>query len=103
MVSDFTGTISTSQLDLIESALEESNRKTGLDGRVVFVTGTDEWYLDEFAKDYGDFLQARGVFGRNGWVLYFSTGDHKFTLAVQDDARTTLNLLRKNELLLLID
>jgi hypothetical protein len=103
LVSDFTGTISTSQFELIEGALEESNQKTGLDGRVVFVRRTDEWYLDEFAKDYGDFLQARGVFGRNGWVLYISTGDHKFTLAVQDEAQTTLNLLRKSELLLLVD
>ena len=63
LVSDFSGTLSTSQLESVEKAVKNANDATGLDGRVVIVQSTKEWYLDEYAKDYGNFLQAKGVLG----------------------------------------
>jgi len=103
LVTDLTGTLSTSQVEAIDNAIRTANESTGLDGRVVIASSTGEWYLDEYAKDYGDYLQSRNIIGSTGWVLYISVDDRKFALAVQDGAYAIFAPARLKEIELILD
>jgi uncharacterized membrane protein YgcG len=103
LVTDLTGTLSTIQLEAIGNSIRTANEATGLDGRVVIASSTDEWYLDEYVKDYGDYLQSQNVIGPTGWVLYISVDDRKFALAVQDGAYATFAPARLKEIKLMLD
>ena len=98
IVTDYTGTLSEDQLTEIRSALENTNRANGLQGNIIINSNTGEWYLDEYVKDYGDYLQAKGRLESTGWLLYLSLGDRKFGFAVQADAAKSLSSARIRDL-----
>ena len=102
LVSDFSGTLSEEELKALNDALDQANRAVGTDGRVIVAQVTDEWYLDEYVRDYADYLQAQGVMSSSGWLLYISVEDRKFSLAVQDDASKAITAVRRRELELIL-
>lgn len=101
-VTDFTGSLADTDLVAIRQALDEAYRANGMDGHVIIALRTEEWYLDEYVKDYADFLQGRGLIEPAGWLLYISTADRKFALAVQDLARKSITVSRKQEIDLIL-
>ena len=102
LVTDFAGALTPNQMDQVHDALEESYRANGMDGHIIIALNTDEWYLDEYVKDYADFLQGRGLINREGWLLYLSKADRKFALAVQDLAAESITLPCKQEIALIM-
>jgi uncharacterized protein len=103
LVTDFTGALSATQVESIEGEVKRANDANGLDGRVVIVPTTKEWYLNEYAKDYGDFLQAQGTIAQSGWIIYLSTDDRKFALVVQSGATSAFPPIRRREIELILD
>lgn len=103
LITDSTGTLSQDDIDRIRMALEQSHAANTLDGHVYIALSTDEWYLDEYVKDYADYLQSRGQISPTGWLLYISIADHKFSLAVQDLAMDSIPQNRKQEIYLVLD
>jgi len=103
LVTDSAGILSVADIESIGNVLKAANDTTGLDGRVVISSSTSEWYLAEFAKDYGDFLQTRGIISPTGWLIYISTEDRKFALAVQGKALVILTPVRRREIELILD
>lgn len=97
-VTDFTGTLTESQIDEIRLALDRAHQANSMDGFVIVALRTEEWYLDEYVKDYADFLQGRGLMNSTGWLLYISTADRKFSIAVQDAAAESITPERKQEI-----
>jgi uncharacterized membrane protein YgcG len=102
LVTDMAGVFSGEQVTALEELIGRANVATGLDGRVVIVPGTEEWYLDEYTKDYGDWMQGQGIIQPTGWLIYISTVDRKFSLAVQDGAVGNLTPGRRREILLIL-
>jgi uncharacterized membrane protein YgcG len=102
LITDLTGILTTEQITGIESAIASVNEQTGLDGRVVVVQKTDDWYLEEYTKDYGDWLQSQRIISNLGWVIYISTEDRKFGIAVQDGAIGSFSANRQREIRLIL-
>jgi uncharacterized membrane protein YgcG len=103
LVTDSTGALSQDDIDRITNALEQSRSANNLDGHIYIASNTDEWYLDEYVKDFADFLQSNGEISSSGWLLYISTSDRKFSLAVQDLASETISPDRRQEIYLALD
>jgi uncharacterized membrane protein YgcG len=102
-VTDFAQALSVTEIESLTTALESANEATGLDGRVIIAASTDEWYLNEYAKDYCSFLQAEGIIKPTGWLIYLSTDDKKFALSVQDRALGVLTPVRRREIELILN
>lgn len=98
VVADFTGTFSQSDLDEIRGKIQGAFETNSMDGHVIITLRTEEWYLDEYVKDYADFLQGRGLIKPTGWLLYVSIADRKFALHAQNAAKDTITLPRKIEI-----
>ena len=103
LVSDFSGVLSSEDKSMIMGALERAKASNAMDGHVVIVLSSDEWYTEEFVKDYADYLQGRGAITSAGWLMYVSTADRKFSIGVQDSAETSITNARKNEIYLRMD
>jgi uncharacterized membrane protein YgcG len=103
LVTDSTGALSQEDIDRITNSLEQARNANNLDGHVYIASNTDEWYLDEYVKDFADFLQSNGEINSSGWLLYISTSDRKFSLAVQDLAAETISPDRRQEIYLVLD
>ncbi|MFH1676132.1 MAG: TPM domain-containing protein [bacterium] len=97
-MTDYTGTLSEDRLSEIQNALENVSLANGLQGHVVINSNTGEWYLDEYVKDYGDFLKMKGKLESTGWLLYISLDDKKFGFAVQSGAAKSINSNRVRDL-----
>jgi len=102
LVSDFAGVLTEQQTGQILAALEAARRANSMDGHVIIVLRTQEWHLDEYVKDYADWLQGRGAIGPAGWVLYISTADRKFALVPQDVADDSITPQRREEVALIL-
>lgn len=102
LVTDFTGTLSEADVTEILAAIESSRSKNQMDGHIIVALRTPEWYLDEYVKDYADFLQGQGQVSPSGWLLYVSTADRKFSLGVQDVAASSITEPRKQEIALIM-
>jgi len=100
LVTDFSGTLSSEDKTQIMDALERARVSNGMDGHVVIVLSTDEWYTQEYVKDYADYLQGQGVIGSTGWLMYVSTADRKFGIGVQDLATESITKDRREEIYL---
>ena len=98
IVTDFTGMLSEDDLSSIEQALIDAHENNGMDGHVVIALRTAEWHLQEYIKDYSDYLQTQGKIEPTGWLIYISTADLKFGIAVQDNARESITPDRVSEL-----
>ncbi|MCX6647035.1 MAG: TPM domain-containing protein [bacterium] len=103
LVTDSTGTLSQDDIDRITNALEQAHSANNLDGHIFIALSTNEWYLDEYVKDYSDYLQSNGEISSSGWLLYISTSDRKFSLAVQDLATEIISPDRRQEIYLALD
>jgi len=103
LVSDFSGVLSSDDKNRIMVALEQAKSSNGMDGHVVIVLSSDEWFTEEFVKDYADYLQGRGAITSAGWLMYVSTADRKFCIGVQDRAETSITTARINEIYLRMD
>ncbi len=103
LITDFSGTLSEDDIDTIRHTLESAHRKSKMDGHVIIALRTQEWYLEEYAKDYADFLQGRGIISSTGWLLYISTADRKFTLVVQNAANESITGVHKREVALILN
>jgi uncharacterized membrane protein YgcG len=103
IVTDSTGTLSQDDIDRITNVLEQARNANNLDGHVYIASNTDEWFLDEYVKDYADYLQSNGQVSSAGWLLYISTSDRKFSLAVQDLATENISPDRRQEIYLVLD
>jgi uncharacterized membrane protein YgcG len=103
MVTDFTGTVANSDLDNILTALQRSEDANSMSGHVIIALSTSEWNLDEYARDYADYLQGRGYLDSDGWLIYISVEDHKYTIAVQDGAVKSFSPQFLNEFMLIMD
>ncbi len=101
-ITDFSGEMTEHQIDVIRLALNEAYETNYMDGHVIITLSTDEWYLDEYVKDYADYLQGQGMLNSVSWLLYISTADHKFSLAAQDVAALSLTPSRKQEIYLIL-
>jgi len=99
-ISDFSGALTEHQIDEIRLALSDAYDANSMDGHVIITLSTDEWYLDEYVKDYADYLQGQGMMDSTGWLLYISTADRKFSLAAQDIAALSFTPVRKQEIYL---
>jgi len=99
-ISDFSGELTEHQIDEIRLALSDAYDANSMDGHVIITLSTDEWYLDEYVKDYADYLQGQGMMDSTGWLLYISTADRKFSLAAQDIAALSFTPVRKQEIYL---
>lgn len=102
VITDFTGTLTEPQVDEIRRALQASYESNSMDGHVIINLSTEEWHLEEYAKDYADFLQGRGLINASGWLLYISTADRKFAFVVQDRALKAITEARKAEIELIL-
>ncbi len=102
LVTDFTGTLTEAEIEEIEEALRTAYDRNGMDGHVIIALRTEEWHLEEYAKDYADFLQGRNLIEPTGWLIYVSTADRKFALVVQDVARESITTLRRQEIALIM-
>jgi uncharacterized membrane protein YgcG len=102
LVSDFAGVLTEQESGRILAALESARRANSMDGHVIIVLRTQEWHLDEYVKDYADWLQGRGAIGPAGWVLYISTADRKFVLVAQDIANDSITPQRREEVALIL-
>jgi uncharacterized membrane protein YgcG len=103
LVTDATGTLSPDEIDMITLALEQARGTNTMDGHVYIALSTEEWYLDEYVKDYADYLQAQGQISPTGWLLYISIADRKFSLAVQDRASETITDDSRKEIYLILE
>ena len=102
LVTDFTGTLSNSQLSDIRSALDSAYESNSMDGHVIIALRTEEWHLDEYVKDYADFLQGHNLIEPTGWLIYISTQDRKFGFAVQDIAAKSITPQDREEISLIL-
>jgi uncharacterized membrane protein YgcG len=102
IVTDFTGTLNETQMNEIRQALERAHRANSMDGHVIITLSTGEWYLDEYVKDYADYLQGRDIINSTGWLLYISTADRKFSLAVQNIAADSITPQHREEIELIL-
>ena len=100
LVTDFTGMLSNDDKVQILGALESAKMSNGMDGHVVVVLSTNEWFTQEYVKDYSDYLQGQGVIGQAGYLIYISVEDRKFALAVQDIATLSITEDRRDEIYL---
>jgi uncharacterized membrane protein YgcG len=101
-VTDLTSTLTPDQIQSIEQSVKNSTDSTNMDGMVIVTSSTDDWYLNEYLKDYGDWLQSQGLITRDGWLIYISTTDRKFGLVAQDGALASLTPIRRREIELII-
>ena len=101
-VTDFTGTIFSADLETIRRAIMDSRERNGMDGMVIVALSTDEWHLQEYAKDYCDFLRGKGLISSSGWLIYVSTADKKFAIAPQDKAKESFTQQRLSEIMLIM-
>lgn len=102
LVTDFTGTLTEQEVNDIIFALENARSTNSMDGYVIISLSTEEWFLEEYVKDYADYLQGRGQISSTGWLLYISTADRKFSLAVQDLAAESIPYNRKQEIYMIL-
>lgn len=102
IATDFTGMLSDDDLSSIEQALIYAHEKNSMDGHVVIALRTAEWHLDEYVKDYADYLQTQRKIEPSGWLIYISTADLKFGIAVQDNARESITAEHVSELELMM-
>ncbi len=102
IATDFTGMLSEDDLSSIEQALIDAHEKNSMDGHVVITLRTAEWHLEEYVKDYADYLQTQGKIEPSGWLIYISTADLKFGIAVQDNARESITAEHVSELELMM-
>jgi uncharacterized membrane protein YgcG len=102
IVTDFTGTLNETQMNAIRQALEQAHRANSMDGHVIITLSTGEWHLDEYVKDYADFLQGRDIINSTGWLLYISTADRKFALSVQGAALDSFTQQHQQEIKLIL-
>jgi uncharacterized membrane protein YgcG len=102
IVTDFTGTVFPDDIESIRLALMDARERNGMDGHVIIALSTEEWYLQEYAKDYADYLQGRGLIGSTGWLIYVSIADRKFAIAVQEAAKQSITPARLSEVELVL-
>jgi uncharacterized membrane protein YgcG len=102
IVTDFTGTLSNSELSEIRNALDSVYESNSMDGHVIIALRTEEWYIEEYVKDYADFLQGRNFIEPTGWLIYISTQDRKFGVAVQDRATGSITPQNREEIALVL-
>lgn len=102
IVSDFTGSLGPDDVNEILKELDRAYDNNGMQGHVVITLSTGEWYLDEYVKDYADYLQGRGILDSTSWLLYISTADRKFGIAVQDSSKPVFDSFVIRELSLLV-
>ncbi len=102
MITDLSGELTDDEIARIRAALDSAHDSNGMDGYVVVALRTEEWHLEEYVKDYADYLQGLGHISSTGWLLYVSTADRKFALGVQDVAADSITPAKKQEISLIM-